>query len=64
MHFGDLVKKPILVGKHKFVAQRGVLLGGVQFVPVAYSVGEVVSDLFGLEDTSVLEEVSIMGKLF
>lgn len=59
MHFGDLVKKPILVGKHKFVVQRGALLGGVQFVPLAYSVGEVVSDLFGLEDTSVLEEWSI-----
>lgn len=35
MHFGDLVKKPILVGKHKFVVQKGVLLRGVQFVPVA-----------------------------
>lgn len=40
----------------KSVAQRCSVCAGC--------LGEVVSDLFGLEDTSVLEEWSIMGKLF
>lgn len=37
---------------HWFVLQRGVLLRGEQFILVVYSVGEVMSDLFGLEDAS------------